>query len=77
MKESVTYQMILAEGEQKGRDEGQAVEARSLILRLGRKRFGEPAAFVEAALVAEASVEALERLAERLLEAESWDELFG
>ena len=45
MRESTTYQAILDEG----RAEGQAAEARKLLLRLGRKHLGEPDAAVEAA----------------------------
>ena len=77
MKDSVTYQAIIAEGEARGETRGRAKEARDLILRLGRKRFGPPAAPAAAALAAIDSVERLEQLAERLLEAESWDELLG
>ncbi len=81
MKESVTYQAILAEGEAKGRaegkTEGRAEEARSLVLRLGSRRFGAPGPDVEAALAAIGSVDRLEHLAERLLEVESWDELLA
>ncbi len=77
MKESVTYQAILAEGEAKGKAEGRAEEARRLILRQGTKRFGPPGASVEAAIVGIGSVERLELLAERLLEVESWDELLA
>ena len=40
MKESVIYQDILAQGEQKGRTEGRTEEARSIITRLLTKRFG-------------------------------------
>jgi len=65
MKESVTYQAILAEG------------VRDVILRQGVKRFGAPSAQAQAALAAITSVERLEQLAERLLEVETWDELLA
>ncbi|HEY8749106.1 MAG TPA: hypothetical protein VIM11_14075 [Tepidisphaeraceae bacterium] len=50
MKESVTYQAIIEEGEAKGivkgmvkgNAEGRVEEARSLVLRLGNRRFGPP-----------------------------------
>lgn len=81
MKESATYQAILqegrAEGEARGEEWGRAEEARALIVRLGRKRFGSPDAATEAALGAITSRERLEQLAERLLEAESWSELLA
>ena len=73
MRESVTYQEILKEGEAKGRAEGE----RDVILLQGRKRFGAPDAKTVAALEAIAERETLERLAERLLEVESWNELLA
>ena len=89
MEESVTYQAIKAkgraegldEGRQEGRQEGQnigrATEARSLVLRLGRKRLGDPAPATLDTLEGITGIEALENLAERLLEVETWDELLG
>lgn len=79
MKESVTYQAILQEGLEegiaKGRVEGEAASHRALILRLGSKRFGVPGEGVRNLVEATESIEQLERWADRLLEAESWDEL--
>lgn len=75
LKESSTYQFILAEGEAKGRVEGRAEGERALILQLGSKRFGPPDAATQATLDAITTTERLERLAERLLEVESWAEL--
>lgn len=81
MKESVTYQAILeegrAEGEARGEARGKAEEARSLLLRLGRKRFGPPDTAAGVSIAAIDSVERLEHLAERLLEVESWQELLA
>ena len=70
MEESTTYQLLIARGEVKGKTE----EARSLLLRIGRNRFGAPDATVHAAL-ATASLERLEQMADRLLQVESWQEL--
>src|SRR5207253_2343305 len=42
MKESVTYQAILEEGEAKGKAE----EARKMLLLQGREQFGEPSATI-------------------------------
>ncbi len=56
---------------------GRTEEARKLLLRLGGKRFGAPDAQSRTALEAITSLEALEQLAERLLEAESWQELLA
>ena len=85
MKESVTYMEIFEEGEAKGEARGEAKgEAkgevkgeRNLILRLGRKRFGEPDAVTVAALEAITSVERLGQMAERLLEVENWTDLMA
>lgn len=80
MEESSTYQALLARGEAKGKAEGEArgraEEARAIILRLGRKRLGEPSAEAQSALNSITAPQALEELAERLLEVENWDELF-
>ena len=40
MRESVTYQEILAEGEVKGETQGRVKEARTLIIRLLTKKLG-------------------------------------
>lgn len=81
MKESATYQAILQEGREagveEGRQEGRAEEARSLILRLGCKRFGTASPEVEAALGAVTDLERLERMGDRLLEVESWNDLLA
>jgi predicted transposase YdaD len=87
MKESSTYQAILSEGRTEGielgrqegrvegRQEGRAEEARSLLLRLGALRFGSPDESIKAAITAVPEIQELEVLLERLLKAESWDEL--
>lgn len=69
MKESVTYQAII--------EEGQAKEARKIIFMLGSSKFGEPSAEAEAALNALSDVRQLEKLGVRLLRVSSWDELLG
>jgi predicted transposase YdaD len=73
MKESVTYQAILQEGREEGREE----EARAILLRQGTKRFGPPSEAARAALEAISAIERLERLSERLLDVENWEELIG
>jgi predicted transposase YdaD len=81
MKESVTYQAILEEGEAKGRAEGEArgeaKEARKILLLLGSDQFGEPSAKVQAAVDALAEVSRLEELTVRLKHTASWEELLG
>jgi predicted transposase YdaD len=81
MKESVTYQAIIEEGEArgeaKGKAEGEASEARKILLLQGRKRFGDPPAEAAAALEGLTDVSKLEELSVRLLQASSWQELLG
>lgn len=77
MKESMTYQKILADGREEGRLAGETNEARSLILRLGARRFGAPPGWVAERLATLPDLAALEALADRLLEVESWQELLG
>ena len=72
MRESTTYQAILREGKAKGEAKG----ARRLLLRLGRKHLGPPAAEIEAKIQAMTEVRELEQLAERFADVSSWGELF-
>ena len=78
---SSTYQGLIQEGLDKGLrqglEQGAAREARSIILRQGRKRFGPPAPETVAILDAISSRDALERLSERLLDVETWSELLA
>ncbi len=71
MRESTTYQYILDEG----RAEGRAEEARRFLLRLGRIQLGQPDSATEAALQAINDAERLERMGERLLRVQSWQEV--
>lgn len=61
-------------GIEQGIEQGEQREARSVILRLGTRRFGSPTSAVKTALEA-ANPERLELLVDRLLEAESREEL--
>jgi hypothetical protein len=56
---------------------GQKEGMRTLILLLGSKRFGSPDDKTKAALERITSIKRLEKLAERLLEAENWTELLS
>jgi hypothetical protein len=67
MRESTTYQFIL--------DEGRAEGSQRVLLRQGRKRFGEPDAATQALLRAVTDLDRLDRMAERILEVSSWQEL--
>ncbi|MCS6783242.1 MAG: DUF4351 domain-containing protein [Gloeomargarita sp. SKYG98] len=65
MRESVTFQAILAEGRQVGREEGARAEALALVSRLLRHKFGQVPQRLDALSVAQ-----LEALGEALLD---WD----
>ena len=67
MQESVTYQAIV--------EEGQIKEARKIILRMGKKKYGRPPAAVTRALESTQDLDRLERLSDRLLTAASWTDL--
>lgn len=67
----------LAEGRAEGRAEARTEGARTLILRMGEKRFGAPTDQVKAALDAITDPNRLEELGVRLLDASSWDELLA
>jgi hypothetical protein len=69
MKESVTYQAVLEEGELKA--------ARKAVLLVGRERLGEPDASSAAAINALADVPRLEELLRRAVHVSSWQELLG
>jgi hypothetical protein len=81
MKESSTYQAILEEGRsegiERGRSEGSVAEARRLLLLLGAARFGPPDERVRAAIEGMNSIERLEPLTIRVLDAAGWDELLA
>ncbi len=67
MRESTGYQYIL--------DEGRAEGMQRLILRQGRRKFGEPDEDTRHALLKINDLERLERLDDRVQEASSWQEL--
>lgn len=93
LEDSTTYQLILnkgfkqgevqgeargeARGRSEGRVEGRVAEAQSLVLRIGTRRFGTPAAETESMLRALTDPDRLERIADRLLDASGWDDLLA
>lgn len=93
MKESTTYQKILEEGRQEGRQEGReaglqegrteglqagrAEEAQNMLLLVGERRFGKPTAVVVRRMRAIQNPAPLEAMAQRLFEVESWEELLA
>jgi len=89
LEDSTTYQWIIEQGfakgeaagflkgEAEGKAEGKAEEARALLLRLGRKKFGEPTSSQRESLMSVLDLDHLERVALRLLDTGSWDELLA
>jgi predicted transposase YdaD len=81
MRESSTIQAFIEEGRRKGLqeglEEGEAREARRIILRLGRKRLGAVDETVEAKVNEIVDLEQLEALTERIDQVSSWDELLA
>jgi predicted transposase YdaD len=73
MRESSGYQLILDEG----REEGALREARKILLRQGRRKFGPPEPAVEAAVQAIADLSRLERMSDRIFDATSWPDLLA
>ena len=73
MEESTTYQAILEEGRSKGLSQG----LKSMILRQGTKRFGPPTALIADVLQRYAEIAGLEHLADRMLDASSWEDLLA
>lgn len=77
MRESTTCQAILEEGRVEGTRKGRIEEARRLLLLLGSQRLGNPSAGTLAALDRVTQPEQIESLAVRLLDVESWDDLWA
>jgi predicted transposase YdaD len=83
IEESSVYQDIFTKGEAKGhvdgridgRVEGRIEEARLAILRVGRKRLGQPDEGVQKMIDAIDDVDRLNSLLERTLDVSSWSEL--
>jgi predicted transposase YdaD len=75
MRESSTYQAILEEGREKGREEGRVDQSRRLLIRLGSRRFGAPDAATVARIERVGDLDTLERLGDALFTATSWEQL--
>jgi predicted transposase YdaD len=73
MKESVTYQAIVEEGEAKGA----LAEAKKLLLLIGASHLGPPDARTKAAVRRINDLSRLEEMSRRLLAVRSWRELLG
>jgi predicted transposase YdaD len=77
MRESSTYQQVLAEGRAEGRTEGRAEGERRALLRVGERRLGPASPRVQAEVAALADLDRIERLTDRLFDVTSWDELLA
>jgi predicted transposase YdaD len=77
MHQSTTYQKILTEGREKGREEGRITEARRFLRRQGALKFGEPDPATAVRLESIQDVDCLEVLGERIMQPDlkSWDDL--
>jgi hypothetical protein len=72
MRESTTYQAILAEGEARG-----IAKMREALLVIGSKRFGEPDPSTRAAIASMDDLDHLTALVERALDVETWSDLLS
>jgi hypothetical protein len=77
LEDSTTYQFIFQKGLTEGLSQGRLEEAQSLILLQGSKRFGQPPTTIVTAIRAIAEHERLVRLAARVLDATSWNDLLA
>ncbi len=77
MKESVTYQGILAEGVERGKAEGKAEGKRDDLILLGTTRFGEPTEAVRAKINGITDLRVLDIMISRILDAKDWNDLLA
>jgi predicted transposase YdaD len=77
MKDSVTYQAIVAEGVAEGIAKGRAQGERKMLLLLAKEHLGPPDEAARAALEAIDDVERLEALAKNVLKVKTWQELLA
>jgi predicted transposase YdaD len=81
IEESSVYQAILkkgeAKGEAKGRVEGAVDDAKTILLRQGRKRLGPPDERISGRIAEIAELDRLHVLLDRILDVSSWDELLA
>jgi hypothetical protein len=71
------HEQFVVEGYDMGRTEGQILEARRLVLRMGEKRFGPPNEQTRARIAAITDLERLEFLFEKFFTASDWENLLG
>jgi hypothetical protein len=77
IEESSVYQGIFAKGEVKGEAEGEVKATRNILLRQGRRKWGEPDEAVLARIAAIGDLGRLNFLSDRILDDTTWDELLA
>jgi predicted transposase YdaD len=77
MKESVTYQAIVEEGEAQGLVKGMIRARRDDLLLIGEKRFGAPGAVAKTALQGISDPDRLSRMVAAIFDASTWDDLLA
>jgi predicted transposase YdaD len=77
MQESTAFDEIVEESERRGELRGEIKRSHRLLLRLGRNRFGSPDAAAEAQLTSIDDLDRLDRLADAIFTAASWQELLA
>jgi predicted transposase YdaD len=65
------------EGREQGREEGRLDAVREMILRIGRRRLGEPSVEQRGHLDRIADLRALETLSDALMDATDWNDLLN
>jgi predicted transposase YdaD len=77
LEDSSFYQVLLKEGREEGRKQGEISGARKFLIHQGRIRFGRLPKATRAAIEAIDDLQRLERLSEQLLTATSWADLLA
>ena len=77
LEDSSTYQYLIQRGKLEGNREGKREEVQNLLFRIGKKKYGPPGPAVVAKVDAEQDLERLESMFERVLDANSWDDLLA
>jgi hypothetical protein len=77
MHESSVYQALLEEDREEGREQGQLLEARRIVVELGTAKLGAPDLTATSAIESLDDLDALHRLIRGVLHASSWQELLA
>ena len=77
MRESVTYQMIIEEGIERGLERGEILGVRRALLNLGSQKFGPPDRASADALERIEDMGTLQQLLQAILGANSWSDLLA